>query len=444
IALRLVDSNGTIENSTFSDNNCGISVDSLVSGDGFTYGGCYGVHSFYSQAAATTTPQIINNQFIKNRVIAIETRNGSTPVIDNNIFTDNGYPVRIESSYPTITRSQVVNSTTSPNILNGIAISGRTHFTQNHTLKKDLPYILETNGPALMPRVDRGGALTIEPGVIFKTGNPNSVLGVGCFNCYYPECVNCEGHLITQGTAENLVVFTSIRDDTRGGDTNGDGSASSPQDGDWGNIRFNASSTGALANTNFYYGTVDNVSFPNNPNLPATSLISQCSEAVAPDEYSFDAGSKIAFSFTSLSDVARGIVAVSLRKASSSPGSLRIAVETDFNDSPSGGSLSLTDIDQSSLAFTFKNFKLPFGVGIGSSSGLVANATYWVVVENIGGPDDQFYIKNSEDDTCPAVPKFWDSSNGWSESVADIVFKADKIEYFLPIIVDAGAMVVVQ
>ena len=127
IALRLVDSNGVVENSTFSDNTCGISVDSLVLPSSGTDGGCASnVYSFYSNAAATTTPQIKTNQFIRNRLIAIETRNGSTPVIDGNIFTDNGYPVTIDSSYPAI-----ANSTASSNILNGIAISGRTHFSKN-------------------------------------------------------------------------------------------------------------------------------------------------------------------------------------------------------------------------------------------------------------------------------------------------------------------------
>ena len=253
-ALHLVDAGVTVANSVFTDNRCGISVDSILDIAIAADGSCSGYHSSISRAAATTTPQIRNNQFIRNQLIGIEIRNGATPVIDGNIFTDNGYPARIESAYPTITNSQVVNSTTSPNIINGIAISGRTHFTQNHTLKKDLPYILETNGPGLMPYVDKGGTLTIEPGVIFKTGNTNSVLSMGCFNCYYPECVNCEGHLIVQGTAENPVVFTSLKDDARGGDTNGDSSATSPQDVDWGNIRFNASSSGTFANTNFYYG----------------------------------------------------------------------------------------------------------------------------------------------------------------------------------------------
>lgn len=85
--------------------------------------------------------------------------------------------------------------------------------------------------------------MTIEPGTIFKTENTSPTLFV-------------YGSLIASTTPDSPIVFTSLKDDSRGGDTNGDGAASAlaDADSDWGNIKFFAGSIGNFANAIFSYG----------------------------------------------------------------------------------------------------------------------------------------------------------------------------------------------
>ncbi len=74
-----------------------------------------------------------------------------------------------------------------------------------------------------------GYKLSLESGVVLKFSN-GGYLGVS-------------GALQLDGSADDPVVFTSISDDTYGGDTNGDGNASAPGPGWWYGVQFNNSGT---------------------------------------------------------------------------------------------------------------------------------------------------------------------------------------------------------
>ncbi len=86
--------------------------------------------------------------------------------------------------------------------------------------------------------------LTIEPGVIVKFHpNDGPYLRLGG-----------SGTIIADGTSDKPIIFTSYKDDENGGDTNGDGDATSPASKDWLNISTNGLNGSVFDYCEFYYG----------------------------------------------------------------------------------------------------------------------------------------------------------------------------------------------
>src|SRR5262249_33006331 len=82
--------------------------------------------------------------------------------------------------------------------------------------------------------------LRIDPGVVIK-------------NQISTGQIQIDGSLIADGKVDSLIVFTSERDDAYGNpaDTNGDGGASSPTQGNWYFIHFTAGSNDAVSKLDY-------------------------------------------------------------------------------------------------------------------------------------------------------------------------------------------------
>lgn len=98
-------------------------------------------------------------------------------------------------------------------------------FMANHLLTSaNSPYVVSS-----MAMVYRDKILTIEPGTIIKFQAGASLFAMGPIQA--------------QGTAENPIIFTSIKDDEYGGDINNDLNAINPTAGDWSGITIRNSAT---------------------------------------------------------------------------------------------------------------------------------------------------------------------------------------------------------
>jgi len=87
-------------------------------------------------------------------------------------------------------------------------------------------------------------SLQIQPGTVIKfhpTDGPYLVLG-------------SNGTIIANGTSTNPIIFTSYKDDSHGGDTNGDGAITQPAKGDWLDINLNDQNGSIFNYCEFYYG----------------------------------------------------------------------------------------------------------------------------------------------------------------------------------------------
>ncbi|MBI5729243.1 MAG: hypothetical protein HY983_03340 [Candidatus Magasanikbacteria bacterium] len=120
--------------------------------------------------------------------------------------------------------------------------------TQTLTKAKS-PYIVH-GGCFAATKIPYGATVTVDPGVILKFA-----IESGCGSG--PGHIGVLGNLFVNGTSEEPVIFTSIRDDSVGGDTSGDGSATVPRPGDWNDIEIISSSganTIGIHNAIFRYG----------------------------------------------------------------------------------------------------------------------------------------------------------------------------------------------
>ena len=187
------------------------------------------------------SPAIINNTISGHDYYGITCLGASNPGISGNTISENQYGISVsDTSIPSIVNNTFTGNTNSPVTLHsrtipaiqnntvtgspysGVVISGVIANDSVLTSTTGMPHIIS------YATIPEGVTLTIEPGTVVKF-QPSTRLTVN-------------GTLYAEGTEDSPIIFTSLKDDTHGGDTNNDDSGTTPTPGDWYNLYFTSTS----------------------------------------------------------------------------------------------------------------------------------------------------------------------------------------------------------
>ncbi len=169
------------------------------------------------QSVSSTSPVINGCTFAGNTSYGVGFTSCVSPSLTNNTFTNN-------TSSAAYADGNISGSVTmSGNVSTGSAINGVN--LSGSIINADAQFHKSGNFPYAVSSltVNSGTTLTIDPGTVLKLYNGTGI-------------IYCSGTLSAKGTADSSVYFTSLKDDSVGGDTNGDGTATSPEKADWSRV----------------------------------------------------------------------------------------------------------------------------------------------------------------------------------------------------------------
>ncbi|MEW5799683.1 MAG: right-handed parallel beta-helix repeat-containing protein [Bacteroidota bacterium] len=228
-------SNCTVSNNTYTgvyvENN---SVALSVLNNTINNNGDHGLYIIARNDAIDTLLMIAGNKVQNNGLAGIFSSRAY--IVDDSI-TGNRYPIGVTGQL-----SLDGTGTSIGNVYQNNIITGNTYndimLTQENvfgelglSLPPNYSKVIAVRGDL---NISSGTTLRIAPGSIIKFPKE-----------YGSGYIQVNGTLLSEGTTNNKIVFTSWKDDTYGGDTNQDTSLTLPVPGDWNRIQLSGASTNA-------------------------------------------------------------------------------------------------------------------------------------------------------------------------------------------------------
>jgi len=201
---------------------------------------------------------------------AVQANSGSTLSLKNSTVTKNTYGFQAGgASTLTLTGNSFANNTSGAagvtNPPEGATLSGNTFSGKNNGIRLEGTI----SGDLALPAqgVYQFGSITVPGSAVLSIGPGSLVKFVAADSWLWVD-----GTLAVNGSGPSKVVFTSMKDDSVGGDTNGDGAITVPTPGGWDYIYM---SNGGIMNANyavFKYGARSFTSGPDGINNGAVQV----------------------------------------------------------------------------------------------------------------------------------------------------------------------------
>jgi hypothetical protein len=185
--------------------------------------------------------------------VTADTNNGvlAPTVMNNGVSHAGGLAVVVVAAH--IVPAQITGNTGQANKVNVLGLAGH--------LSTDLTLPMAGLPVALVSASEQSRNLVVDDGVTLRVagGTVVKALSFGwCYSCSDEGRASLEvdGSLVASGSATAPVVFTTIADDSVGGDTNSDGGATVPLPGDWSGIIVSGTQSNVhLTGTDIYYAS---------------------------------------------------------------------------------------------------------------------------------------------------------------------------------------------